>query len=131
MEKNIARGFATEVPSAGTSTKARQYGAAAELISLAEEIAWIAEDMLRPWCKQDAILGHVASWGDRFPMAEHVGQVDECVKAAARRQYRLPLSCLRQSELSNCKSWAMTAEWSGFPLSVKNDPKSCEGPRGG
>jgi hypothetical protein len=26
-------------------------------------------DMMRPWGKPDAILWHVASWGDRFPMA--------------------------------------------------------------
>jgi hypothetical protein len=26
-------------------------------------------NMRRPLLKSDAILGHVASWGDRFPMA--------------------------------------------------------------
>jgi len=34
--------------------------------SLSEEIE-VYEDMLRPFEKQDAILGHVASRGDRKP----------------------------------------------------------------
>jgi hypothetical protein len=41
----------------------------------------LIDDMMHPYgCRADAMLGHVASWGDRYPHAMMKGQLAFFVK---------------------------------------------------
>src|SRR5215470_7266357 len=66
MELGIRRGLALKSSSVRTSTRTGQCAVPIRRESLSTEIVLI-DDMMRPHLLRDAMLWHVASWGDRNP----------------------------------------------------------------
>ena len=63
----MSRGSAAKSSSVRTSMSAGHFGVPMRRASFSE-VMLLIEDMARPCKERDAILQHVASWGDRFPM---------------------------------------------------------------
>ena len=65
-EPGISRGSAAKSSSSRTSMMAGQFGVPTRRASFSAEMVLI-DDMMRPPFEWDAMLRHVASWGDRIP----------------------------------------------------------------
>src|SRR5271168_3408452 len=64
----MSRGSAAKSSSVRTSRSAGHFRVPMRRASFSE-VMLLIEDMARPCKERDAILQHVASWGDRFPIS--------------------------------------------------------------
>src|SRR5712691_13144233 len=67
----MSRGFAVKSSSVRTSTRTGQCAVPIRRASLSTEMVLI-DGMVRPHLLRDAMLRHVASWGDRKPHAAEI-----------------------------------------------------------
>src|SRR5436190_20541820 len=70
IELGIRPGLALKSSSVRTSMSAGQCGVPTRRESFSMEMVLI-DDMMRPPIEWDAMLRHVASWGDRIPHGRH------------------------------------------------------------
>src|SRR5712691_5727547 len=94
----MSRGFAVKSSSVRTSTRTGQCAVPIRRASLSTEMVLI-DDMVRPHLLRDAMLRHVASWGDRKPHAAEISAAapvcQDRLLGGRGRNRRMPTQLLR------------------------------------